>query len=588
MQSDKKKSMGAARWSVSSSAMKTPTRPRFTIGGTQISSSSKTNVGSRGQARFSISGAVPASVRRHSAFRSITCAVKDTRPLSSKEYQNEMIRKIYDFLLQHDGENCVPERVIRSPTKQDFIYMFESIYQHLSPNLQIRNVHEEVPAIFRELGYPTAIRPSTMQTIGASHTWPNLLGALTWLIEVVEYKYSWLNAGFKDYQRNRNAVNNEGFFDDKIRTLRTWCEEQEDFDAQQDVIQAALEQIKEECAELEANKGSLESLREDIAQLDDDISKATHYKEETERDVNRLAEENVCLQMVPLTIFCVAKTMSEGQSRLAELEELAKVQEESSGLGSNEARELMAEFEQNKLTMRKLKDELDCLCKQHWLAVPKSKRAFAEQHDRYHKLMLSIKNFDNFAHCEDAFMMDDNVEDERALRAAVSNVKALVETIETGFVQRKWDMAQVIRQFTFELEPIKQEYNVVCGKLRQRQRMESRADRQRERDREDWNKDLMAAEADLARLENEKDVLEDKRHEIDSLKRDVERQKAANLDQSKLLAEKQSKISEEVSSRFHLIVSDLDKMNEARDWMMRTMKGLCDIKFPTDEGFLED
>lgn len=522
-----------------------------------------------------------------------------------------MIRKIYDFLLQHDGENCVPERVIRSPTKQDFIYMFESIYQHLSPNLQIRNVHEEVPAIFRELGYPTAIRPSTMQTIGASHTWPNLLGALTWLIEVVElsnplqgqagqnlllggddsdgalkaYKYSWLNAGFKDYQRNRNAVNNEGFFDDKIRTLRTWCEEQEDFDAQQDVIQAALEQIKEECAELEANKGSLESLREDIAQLDDDISKATHYKEETERDVNRLAEEN---NVVQRELEGVAKTMSEGQSRLAELEELAKVQEESSGLGSNEARELMAEFEQNKLTMRKLKDELDCLCKQHWLAVPKSKRAFAEQHDRYHKLMLSIKNFDNFAHCEDAFMMDDNVEDERALRAAVSNVKALVETIETGFVQRKWDMAQVIRQFTFELEPIKQEYNVVCGKLRQRQRMESRADRQRERDREDWNKDLMAAEADLARLENEKDVLEDKRHEIDSLKRDVERQKAANLDQSKLLAEKQSKISEEVSSRFHLIVSDLDKMNEARDWMMRTMKGLCDIKFPTDEGFLED
>uniref|UniRef100_A0A0K0D1Z0 Kinetochore protein SPC25 n=1 Tax=Angiostrongylus cantonensis TaxID=6313 RepID=A0A0K0D1Z0_ANGCA len=66
-----------------------------------------------------------------------------------------------------------------------------------------------------------------------------------------------------------------------------------------------------------------------------------------------------------------------------------------------------------------------------------------------------------------------------------------------------------------------------------------------------------------ARLENEKDVLEDKRHEIDSLKRDVERQKAANLDQSKLLAEKQSKISEEVSSRFHLIVSDLDKMNRS-------------------------
>ncbi|KAK6055031.1 hypothetical protein COOONC_07468 [Cooperia oncophora] len=100
---DRKKSVGG-RWGVPSSTMKTPTRPRFTFGGTQINSSSKSDFNAGGQPRFSIGGAVPASARRHSVFRSLTSNFKDTRPLSSKEYQSEMVRTIYDFLLEHDGE----------------------------------------------------------------------------------------------------------------------------------------------------------------------------------------------------------------------------------------------------------------------------------------------------------------------------------------------------------------------------------------------------------------------------------------------------------------------------------------------------
>ncbi|KIH49403.1 hypothetical protein ANCDUO_20522, partial [Ancylostoma duodenale] len=118
-----------------------------------------------------------------------------------------------------------------------------------------------------------------MQTIGASHTWPTLLAALTWMIDVVNvknslqdqggqqlllggddssgtlkaYKYSWLNAGFKEYVQNRDAINSGNFFDAKIRALRNWYEQQEDFDSQQQTIQATLDQLREDCAELEAD-----------------------------------------------------------------------------------------------------------------------------------------------------------------------------------------------------------------------------------------------------------------------------------------------------------------------------------------------
>lgn len=42
---------------------------------------------------------------------------------------------------------------------------------------------------------------------------------------------------------------------DKIRALRNWYEQQEDFDSQQQTIQATLDQLREDCAELEADVG---------------------------------------------------------------------------------------------------------------------------------------------------------------------------------------------------------------------------------------------------------------------------------------------------------------------------------------------
>uniref|UniRef100_A0A0K0DGU9 Kinetochore protein NDC80 n=1 Tax=Angiostrongylus cantonensis TaxID=6313 RepID=A0A0K0DGU9_ANGCA len=104
--------------------------------------------------------------------------------LSSKEYQNEMIRKIYDFLLQHDGEVYVWSWKLFIFVSNVFPMYF--VLELFNPHLDRYYSSTRISPIFRELGYPTAIRPSTMQTIGASHTWPNLLGALTWLIEVVE------------------------------------------------------------------------------------------------------------------------------------------------------------------------------------------------------------------------------------------------------------------------------------------------------------------------------------------------------------------------------------------------------------------
>ncbi|VDM67215.1 unnamed protein product [Strongylus vulgaris] len=184
-------------------------------------------------------------------------------------------------------------------------------------------------------------------------------------------------------------MRDESFFENQISALRHWHELQEDFDSQQETIRAALDQLKEDCAELEAEKGNVDRYREDIVRMNDDIKKASEYKEEIEGDMNHLSAE---LGVAEDEAATVAQKANRYRCRVSELQVAIKEQEEIQGLCDRDARALVAEVDENKLTMRKLKAELEDLCKLHWHEVPKYRKALEEQQDRYHKLMLGIRN----------------------------------------------------------------------------------------------------------------------------------------------------------------------------------------------------
>jgi kinetochore protein NDC80 len=48
-------------------------------------------------------------------------------------------------------------------------------------------VEDEVPALFKRLRYPFAIPKSALQAVGSPHTWPALVAALAWLVELLQY-----------------------------------------------------------------------------------------------------------------------------------------------------------------------------------------------------------------------------------------------------------------------------------------------------------------------------------------------------------------------------------------------------------------
>ena len=46
----------------------------------------------------------------------------------------------------------------------------------------------QVPQLYKRLRYPFQISKSNLTAVGSPHTWPSLLVALTWLVELLNYQ----------------------------------------------------------------------------------------------------------------------------------------------------------------------------------------------------------------------------------------------------------------------------------------------------------------------------------------------------------------------------------------------------------------
>uniref|UniRef100_A0A0R3RIR4 Kinetochore protein NDC80 n=1 Tax=Elaeophora elaphi TaxID=1147741 RepID=A0A0R3RIR4_9BILA len=151
--------------------------------------------------------------------------------------------------------------------------MFEFIFQHLAPDFTLRKIEDEMPRIFRSLGYPVQLKPSTMQTIGAAHTMPHLLGAITWLIDLIQMvggilpqdlllaneegdgqrrslSYGYIVRCYKKYCNNPLLGLNMDNYEDENNALFQLIEETEDIAQQEIELDAQIVTLKDEIAEL--------------------------------------------------------------------------------------------------------------------------------------------------------------------------------------------------------------------------------------------------------------------------------------------------------------------------------------------------
>ncbi|KAL2096092.1 hypothetical protein ACEWY4_008240 [Coilia grayii] len=139
--------------------------------------------------RTSFFGNASAGNRRNSCFGADGGSekVKDSRPLHDKSFIQQCIKQLCEFLSDNSFPWSITVKSLQSPSTKEFLKIFEFIIHLLDPSFQIptARTEEEIPRILKDLGYPFVVSKSSMYSVGAPHTWPQVLGALVWLMDAV-------------------------------------------------------------------------------------------------------------------------------------------------------------------------------------------------------------------------------------------------------------------------------------------------------------------------------------------------------------------------------------------------------------------
>ncbi|KAK3792692.1 hypothetical protein RRG08_020761 [Elysia crispata] len=120
--------------------------------------------------------------------RGRTDVPKDSRPISDKRFQNQCIASLLEFLTSHQYPHPISHKLLGSPSNKDFSNIFEFIMGHFWDDFkqQGSKLQELVPSTLRLLGYPFNLPKTFLCSVGSPHTWPHLLAALTWMIDLLQ------------------------------------------------------------------------------------------------------------------------------------------------------------------------------------------------------------------------------------------------------------------------------------------------------------------------------------------------------------------------------------------------------------------
>jgi len=268
--------------------------------------------------------------------------IKDTRPLTDKGFQQEQTRKILDFLRQNDYPNTVLTSKQFPLSSKEFVSVFNFMYQFLDPQnsnkLPTVKYEEEALKVFKSLHYPGNLTKSNFTAMGSLHSWPTVLGSLSYLCDLVKiYSEKLLpkenfNAmafpsvdedGLPTDRTNKEKIKLEYFFTcfhkwnnatDEVDEM-DYTEEierlKEEMMENQDVnidylkeLETAMLRFKREFEALSNEGSSFEALEEqrnaqaiDVAKLEDYLSKLLRNVETKKADVDKIpAEQDVLME----------------------------------------------------------------------------------------------------------------------------------------------------------------------------------------------------------------------------------------------------------------------------------------------------
>lgn len=209
----------------------------------------------------------------------------DPRPVGDKGYQAACARNVLEFLTSHGYEYQVTLKTVASPTTKDYTNIMMFIVRYLDPSILkgFTKIEEEIPQLYKRLRYPFTISKSNLTAVGSPHTWPSILAALSWVVELI------------NYCEKAENVRMDGA-DDRTRM------EVEFFDYVSESYQSFMSGDDARCEEIDAEKGSqIESKAVEVKREADGLMAAN----------DALREKIASLQMAP-------RPLKEARQRLHE------------------------------------------------------------------------------------------------------------------------------------------------------------------------------------------------------------------------------------------------------------------------------
>ncbi|KAE8621168.1 hypothetical protein XENTR_v10004703 [Xenopus tropicalis] len=214
--------------------------------------------------------------------------IKDPRPLHDKAFIQQCIRQLCEFLNENGYSQTLTVKSLQGPSTKDFLKIFAFIYTFICPNYENpeSKFEEEIPRIFKELGYPFALSKSSMYTVGAPHTWPQIVAALVWLIDCVKLccVLRSENPVFEEPQMGEQSENgidfNQLFLDYTVRCYDQFMEGRDTFEEYDADMCIRLKEA------YHVDESNLEALQQESRRLLEEIER---LEKEKENEPDRLA-----------------------------------------------------------------------------------------------------------------------------------------------------------------------------------------------------------------------------------------------------------------------------------------------------------
>ncbi|XP_074402649.1 kinetochore protein NDC80 homolog isoform X1 [Zonotrichia albicollis] len=347
-----------------------------------------------------------------------TKKIKDPRPLHDKTFIQQCIKKLYEFLVENAYAHNVSVKSLQSPSVKDFLNIFTFIYKFLCPSYELPDskFEEEIPKVFKDLGYPFALSKSSMYTVGAPHTWPQIVAALFWLIDCVKlYNAIRENApSFDDRQSwggetDDGIVHNKLFMDYCVKCYDLFMKGRDTFEEldaevqsklkdlfnidpfQMESLEAENKRLQEEIARLEKEKESEPdrrvTLRNVKSSLQADVQKYQTYLANMKSHISILDQNLESVNDEVETAGAEVEAMKQENARLQHILDNQKYSAADIERINHKRNELQQ-------TINKLNKELQAERDQMWneeIKYARNRDAIEMQLAEYHKLARKLK-----------------------------------------------------------------------------------------------------------------------------------------------------------------------------------------------------